>query len=110
MKEVIYLVVDEAGVRRMTKNLPALNKYELPLKLEIEVTPEAFRSPTLTRKVVVTDWRQGIDVPQLDAKELFITEEEAENLRRQRIKRLAQTLEAEGYTVIKPNEKEKVGE
>jgi len=49
MKEIIYLVVDQRGVQNMRKALPEVRRGEIPVKLTINVPPEAFSPPTLAR-------------------------------------------------------------
>jgi hypothetical protein len=47
MRETIFLAVDRAGVRRMTKRLPDLNRGEIPVKLVVEIDDTAFREPVI---------------------------------------------------------------
>lgn len=106
MIDVIYLTVDQHGVKKMTKSLPYLQKGEFPVKIEVEVKPEAFRNPVLTKKVVVEDWREGIDIQDVDFKETFITPKEAEVIKAQRLERMQEILSKQGYTVIRPEQTE----
>lgn len=101
MKDVIYLVVDRYGVKRMTKKMPSLYTGEFPLKVEVTVEQNAFQNPTVTKQVVVEDWREGIDVSDVDFKETFITEKEAEIIRAQRLERMKEILETQGYEITK---------
>ncbi|MFM9793330.1 hypothetical protein [Streptomyces turgidiscabies] len=102
MKDTIYLTVDAGGVKKMTKSLPYMQRGEYPIKLEVEVSKDAFRNPTITRKVVVNDWREGIDIQDVDFKETFITEDEAKMVRQQRLAKMRQILEAQGFVVSAP--------
>jgi hypothetical protein len=103
VKEVIFLAVDRAGVRKMTKNLPDLKRGEIPVKLVIEVDPAAFREPVIERHVHVTDWREGIDIADIQLKESIITEEEAELIRQRRLAKMREILEGQGYRVDEPD-------
>ena len=87
------------GVQRMTKDLPSLYKSEIPIKLKLTVEPTAFREPVMEKSIVVEDWRAGVDIADVEFKETTITEEEARLIREQRLKRMAEVLEAQGYVV-----------
>jgi hypothetical protein len=102
MRETIFLVVSRHKVEKMTKSLPQLRRGEIPVKLVIEVAETAYREPVIERKVIIEDWREGIDISDVDFKETFITEEEAALIREQRLKRMAAMLESHGYAVVAP--------
>lgn len=102
MTETIYLVVDQYSVKRMTKNLPQLNRGEIPIKLELDVETSAFRSPVIEKHVHVEDWRQGVDIADVEFKETTITEEEAEMIRQRRLEKMTEVLQAQGFQVVKP--------
>lgn len=102
MREIIYLAVSRQRVERMTKRLPDLSRGEIPVKLIVEVDAAAFREPVLERHVHVTDWREGIDIADLDLRELTITEDEAQLIRDRRIKAMRDILEGHGFTVTEP--------
>lgn len=102
MIEIIYLRVDRSGIRGMTKSLPQLRRGEIPVKLELVVEDDAFRTPVIEKRVVVEDWREGIDIADVDFKETLITEDEAKLIREQRLARMKQVLEAQGYEITKP--------
>ncbi len=101
MTETVYLVVDQSGVKRMTKNLPQLYKGEIPIKVKVTVEPTAFREPVIEKSIVVEDWREGVDIADVEFKETTITEEEAKLIREQRLKRMGEVLAGQGYTVTK---------
>lgn len=101
MNETIYLVVDRYGVKKMTKNLPALNRGEIPIKLELEVEASAFRAPVIEKHIRVEDWRQGVDIADVEFKETIITEEEAQVIRERRLEKMREVLQEQGYTVEK---------
>ena len=101
MKEVIYLTIDSYGVKKMTKNVPNTGRNEHVLKLLVEVKPEAFRDPLVTKEVVVDDWREGIDISDVDFKEQFITEDEAKMIRESRVQKTIDILKAQGYKIEK---------
>lgn len=101
MTETIYLTVDRTGVKRMTKNLPSLYKGEIPIKLTLHVEETAFREPVIEKHVTVEDWREGVDIADVEFKETTITEAEAKMIKEQRLERMQQVLESQGYTVSK---------
>lgn len=102
MIETIYLYADKWGVNRMTKNLGQVKRGEIPIKLELVVDETAFREPVIEKKVVVEDWRQGVDIADVDFTETFITEEEAAKVREMRFEKMTEILQKQGYTVAKP--------
>src|SRR4051794_39286514 len=102
MNTTIYLIVDGRGVQRMTKSLPSLYKGEIPIKLNLTVEPTAFREPVIEKTVVVEDWREGIDIADVNFKETTITETEAQLIQEQRLQRMAEVLAAQGYVITKP--------
>jgi len=102
MKDTIYLVISRNKVERMTKNLPQLYIGEYPVKLEVEVAETAFRNPTITRKVEINDWREGIDLADVEFKESFITPEEADVIKAKRLEKMKEILEGQGYYVTAP--------
>jgi hypothetical protein len=104
MRDTIFLVVDRYKVVRMTKRLPDLAKGEIPVKLVLVVEETAFREPVLEREVTVADWRDGLDLADVDFKETFITEAEAEVIRARRLAAMEEALRARGYTVTGPQE------
>lgn len=104
MVETIYLRVDRYGVRAMTKTMPQLKKGEYPVKLNIEVKPEAFREPLMEKSIIVEDWRQGMAFPDLDLKEMTITQAEAEKIVKEREAQLVKDMRARGYQITPPEE------
>jgi hypothetical protein len=102
VREIIYLAVSPHRVERMTKNLPQLNRGEIPVKLIIEVAATAFREPVIERLVKIDDWREGVDLADVDFQETFITEEEASQIRERRLRKMAELLESHGYAVVGP--------
>ena len=87
------------GVQRMTKDLPSLYESEIPIKLKLTVEQAAFREPVVEKSIVVEDWRAGVDIADVELDETTITEEEARLIPEQRLKRMAEVLEAQGYVV-----------
>lgn len=102
MREVIYLAVSRHRVERMTKRLPDLARGEIPVKLVLQVDDAAFGPPVLEQHVRVTDWRDGVDIADVDFREAIITEAEAEVIRARRIEAMRKVLEGQGYTVTAP--------
>lgn len=103
MVETIYLRVDRNGVKGMTKTLPRLNKNEYPVKINIEVKPEAFREPLMEKDIVISDWRQGLAFPDVDLKNMTITQQEADRIVADREAELVKDLQAKGYQITKPS-------
>lgn len=105
MKEVIYLYADSWGINRMTKNLGQVKRGEIPVKLTIDISETAFREPIIEKHVEITDWRQGVDIADVEFKETFITEEEAATVRQMRLDKMSEILEKQGYVVSKGEQK-----
>lgn len=105
MREIIFLVISPHKVERMTKSLPSLKRGEIPVKLIVEVAATAFREPVIERRVEVVDWREGIEVGDVELKESTITEAEADLIRQRRLVKMRELLEANGY-VVTPKEPE----
>jgi hypothetical protein len=102
MKEIIYLVVSPYKVERMTKNLPSLHRGEIPVKLTVNVDAKAFREPVISKEVYIEDWREGIDIADVEFKSNIITEEEAEQIRQRRLEKMRDILQEQGYMVTEP--------
>lgn len=102
MKETIYLVVSPYKVERMTKNLPGLSRGEIPVKLTITVDEKAFREPVISKEVHIDDWRDGVDIADVEFRGSVITEEEAELIKQRRLEKMRGILEAQGFTVTEP--------
>lgn len=102
MKETIFLVASARGVLRMTKNLPSLSRGEVPIKVDVTIESDAFRTPVISKEIYVNDWREGIDINDVEFKESVITPKEAEMIRASRMEKMKEILEAQGYTVAKP--------
>jgi hypothetical protein len=104
MKETIYLVASHYKVERMTKNLPALTRGEIPIKLTLTVDEKAFREPVISKEVHIDDWRDGVDIADVEFRGSVITEEEAELIKQRRLEKMRGILEAQGFTVTEPEE------
>lgn len=102
MKETIYLKVSRARVEGMYKSLPACGRYEIPVKVLVEVQETAFREPTIERKITVTDWRDGIELADVELSEGVITEAEAEIIKARRLTQMRAVLEEKGYVITAP--------
>jgi hypothetical protein len=89
MKETIYLVASPYKVERMTKNLPALTRGEIPVRQTRTVDEKAFREPVISKEVYINDWRDGVDMGDVEFQESVITEEEAEMIRQRRLEKNA---------------------
>jgi hypothetical protein len=102
VKEAIYLKVSRTRVEGMYKSLPAVGRYEIPVKVVVEVKDNAFREPTIERHVTVTDWRDGIELADVELREGIITEAEAEVIKKRRLAQMRAVLEERGYSVTEP--------
>ncbi len=102
MKEIIYLRVSKSKVEGMTKNLPYVQRGEIPVKLTIEVKDDAFKEPTIAKEVVIEDPLSGTDVAaDVEFRGSVITEDEAKKIKAMRIERMAEVLRSEGYEITK---------
>ena len=101
MKDVIYLVVNRNKVDRMTKTLPNLYKGEYVVRVAVTVDDDAFNEPTISKEIHVENWRQVIDVLDVDFSEPYITEEEATIIRERREAQLIEALKLKGYKIEK---------
>lgn len=106
MRETIFLRVSRNKVEGMTKSLPHINRGEIPVKLTIEVSDEAFKEPTIAKEVIIEDPLAGTDIAaDVEFRGSVITEEEAKKIKAMRIDRMAEILRSEGYEIIKEEEK-----
>lgn len=106
MKDTIYLVATRTKIDRMTKSLPGVQRDEVLVKVEIEISPDAFKPPVVVQKVVINDWRDGIDIEDVQFKGGVITPDEAEVIRQRRLAKMRSILEQQGFTVIDPDEED----
>jgi hypothetical protein len=53
VKEQVYLVISQDGVRRMTKRLPDLARSEVAIRLKITVPDACFRSLVVSADVEI---------------------------------------------------------
>lgn len=104
MKDVIFLTCNRNGVVKMTKSMPALARGEIPVKVEVIVEPGAFREPVLATSITIADWREGVDIADVELKERVITQEEADMIRARRLTAMREVLEARGYVILLPGE------
>ena len=101
MKETIYLVVSREKVERMTKNPPSLNRGELPIKVDVTVSPKAFTTPTISQEIYIDEWNEDLTLADVEMKKNFITKDEAQEIIAKRTERMKAILEENGYTVTK---------
>jgi len=105
MKDVIYLVANKNRIDRLMRSVPEnLRKGEHAMRVEVTIDDQAFRSPLLTKQIHVEDWREGIDVSDVEFSEPYITEAEAKIIRDRREAQLIETLQAKGYKIEKVEE------
>lgn len=102
MKDTIYLIVDQRGVQSMRKSFTGTRRGEVCVKLNVEVDKKAFEPPVIEQNVYVNDWRDGIDLEDVQFNQNVITEEEAEMVRQKRLAKMSQILEDQGYKVEAP--------
>jgi hypothetical protein len=102
VKDIIFLEVSPYRVERMTKKLPRVARGNIPVKITIEVKPDAFREPVVSQEIVIEDWREGVTVSDIELREHFITEAEAAEIRRQRRQAQVDQLRELGYKVEEP--------
>jgi hypothetical protein len=102
MHEVICLKVSRQRVEGMYKSLPSLARGEIPVKIDVIVEPSAFREPTIEREIRITDWRDGLDLADVELKEAVITEAEAALIKERRLAAMRAILEQRGYVVTEP--------
>lgn len=88
----------------MTKNLPYINRGEIPVKLTIEVKDDAFKEPVIAKEVVIEDWQAGTDLADVEFNGSVITEEEALKIKQMRLDRMASILQEQGYAVTRVEE------
>lgn len=103
MKEVIYLVASRSGVSgTVRKNLPTnLGRGEVPIKVTVEIAPDAFAPPVIEQAIYIENPYKGIDLEDVHFEGSVITESEAEIIRQKRLEKAANILKANGYTVEK---------
>lgn len=65
------------------------------MKLTIAVPPEAFNPPTRAQEITVNDWRQGIELSDVEFRQSTILPEEAELIRQRRLEKMRGILEAQ---------------
>lgn len=106
MKETIFLIVSQNKVERMVKNLPVLSRGEIPVKVNVSIEPQAFRTPVIEKDVYVEDWREGIDIADVDFKQTSITKDEAELIKKARLEAMTEVLRNNGYEVTKAQQSE----
>jgi hypothetical protein len=105
MTETIYLIVSRTKVERMVKTEPSLRQLrtgEVPIKVNVTVEPKAFQLPVIEKEVYVDDWTEGLGVGDIEFKRTAITPKEAEQIRQGRLAEMQKVLEAQGYTISKP--------
>jgi hypothetical protein len=100
VRDTIYLVFDRHSVIRMTKRSPALGRGEVYTKVAFEAQDRVFREPVLETSILIEDWREGLDIGDVELKEGTITSTEAEMIRKARVEAMVNELEGRGYTVV----------
>lgn len=101
MKDTIYLIVDQRGVQSMRKSFTGTKRGEVCIKLNVEVEKKAFEPPVLEQSVYVADWRDNVDIEDVQFNRNVITQEEAEMVKQKRIEKMATILESQGFTITR---------
>lgn len=103
MKETIYLTASRNGVgKTVRKSLPSnVGRGEVPIKVTIEISNDAFAPPVLEQYIKIEDPYKGIDLEDVHFSGSTITEAEAEVIRQRRLDKAASILQANGYKVEK---------
>lgn len=104
MKEIVYLIVNSRKVERMNKSLPDLRRGEIAVKLTVNVKDKCFGTATIPQEIYIEDWREGIDMEDVEFKKNIITKEEADIIKEKRLAKMKTILEAQGYSVEKVEE------
>jgi hypothetical protein len=99
MKDTIWLTCNPNGVVKMTKSQPRTAAGSIAVKVLVTVDGNAFQPPALEREIKVADWRDGVDFADVDLKVATITEQEAELIRKQRLAKMRDILESQGFLV-----------
>ena len=102
MRDVVFLVCDQGGVRRMTKSAPSLKSGEIPVKLEVTVDRDAFVTPVIEQQIHITDWRPSRTALTAAVTEGTITQAEADLIAADLLLWMTDALERAGFTVTPP--------
>jgi hypothetical protein len=103
MRDSIFLVCDQGGIRRMTKSAPSLKPGEIPVKLDVTVDRDAFITPVIEQKIHITDWRPSRTALTAAVKEGTITRADADVIVADLLSGMIDALERAGYTVTAPS-------
>lgn len=103
MRQTIYLVANRNGIDgAVRKNLPTnLRPGDIPIKVMVDIKPEAFTPPVIEQYITIEDPYKGIDLSDVHFTGDVITEAEAQIIRTRRLERAAEILRANGYEVEK---------
>lgn len=104
MKDTIYLIANNKKVERMTKTLPDVRKSEIVIKVDVNVKESVFNTATIPQEIFINDWRDNIDLEDVEFNKNIISKEEAELIKQKRLDKMERILIAQGYKV------EKIGE
>lgn len=102
MKDTIYLICTKSGIDRMRKSKQSatdLRQGEIPVKLSVEVDDTNWKPPYIEKKIFVNRWDKDIDVEDIHFEKHYVTEEEAEEIRNMRLKKMREILKEQGYRV-----------
>lgn len=111
MKDTCFLILTRSGISDMKKtprSIENLRKGEIPVKLKVTMDDSHFGPPYIEKEIMVEPWDKGIEIKDVHFETDFVTEEEAEMIRKQRIENARAMLEKQGYKVSKDDEFEQV--
>lgn len=106
MKEVIYLVCSQDKVESLRKTLPEIRRGQIPVKLTVTIDKKAFMPPVVEKEIYVNDWRDGVDLDDVEFRKNIITQDEADLIKQRRLEKMTSILEKQGYVVTPPDKKQ----
>ena len=100
MKDTAYMICSRKKIENMRKTLPKdLSPAQIPIKVNLEIPDEQFGPKVLEKKVFVNEFRDNLDLEDVDFEGSHITEEEAEMIKENRKESARKFLEDQGFKV-----------
>jgi hypothetical protein len=110
MRQTIYLIATPGGIDRMTKRQPDHNRGELPIKVTVNLPSSLFAPPTISQEITIADPFRDVEIGRdVELRQLFITQDEADVIKRRRMQEMREVLEAAGYKVEAPEDQGEAG-
>jgi hypothetical protein len=106
MKDLIYLTINKEKVVKMTKTLPDVRRGEIIAKVDVKVEDKCFGTATIPQEIFINDWRDGIDMEDVEFKKNIISQEEADIIKQRRLEKMTQILREQGFNVEKETQEE----